>query len=160
MKKKHLLRSVLALALCVLLIGTAIAVGYTISEYNGKKVVIDKDNNMPVVRPNYGSASAPVTTENGLTKGEVTLKTEDDSVIAVIPEGTKLNDGVNKVTLSVTEISDGQANVELDANEEKSSFDVHVEGIASDNQSPIKVYVKEMLPKGLNMGNYKHLQYR
>lgn len=155
MKKKHLLRSVLAIVLCVLLIGTAIAVGYTISEYQGKKVVIDKDNNMPVVRPNYGSASATVTTENGLTKDEVTLKTEDDSVVAVIPEGTKLNDGVNKVTLSVTEINNGQANVELDVNEEKSSFDVHVEGVASDNQTPIKVYVKEMLPAGLNMGNYK-----
>ena len=67
MKKKHLLRSVFAIVLCVFLIGTAIAVGYTISEYQGKKVVIDKDNNMPVVRPNYGSASATVTTENGLT---------------------------------------------------------------------------------------------
>ena len=67
MKNKHLLRSILAVALCVLLIGTAIAVGYTIYENEqGKKVVIDKDNNLPIVKPSQGSVSAPVTTENGL----------------------------------------------------------------------------------------------
>ena len=64
MKKKHLLRSILAIALCILMIGTVIAVGYTIYEnVQGKKVVIDKDNNLPVVKPSNGSVSAPVTAE-------------------------------------------------------------------------------------------------
>ncbi|MBR2025323.1 MAG: hypothetical protein IKA02_05905, partial [Clostridia bacterium] len=149
MKRKHLLRSVLAIVLSILMLCTVFAVGYTVYENAlGKKVVIDKDNNMPVVRPAYGSASDTVTTENGLTNNEITLKTDDDSVFAVIPQGTKLDDGVNKVTLAVKKIKDGQANVELDVNEEKSSFDVHIDGVASDNETPIKVYVKEMLPSG------------
>lgn len=155
MKKKHLLRSILAIALCILMIGTVIAVGYTIYEnVQGKKVVIDKDNNLPVVKPSNGSVSAPVTTENGLTVSDVTLKTNNDGVLAVIPQGTKLNDGVKEVTLTVKEIKDSQANIKLEANEEKVSYDIHIEGIANDNAAPIKVYVKEMLPSGLNMGNY------
>lgn len=155
MKKKHLLRSILAIALCILMIGTAIAVGYTIYEnVQGKKVVIDKDNNLPVVKPSNGSVSAPVTTENGLTVSDVTLKTNNDGVLAVIPQGTKLNDGVKEVTLTVKEIKDSQANIELEANEEKVSYDIHIEGVANDNTAPIRVYVKEMLPSGLNMGNY------
>ena len=155
MKKKHLLRSILAIALCILMIGTVIAVGYTIYEnVQGKKVVIDKDNNLPVVKPSNGSVSAPVTTENGLTVSDVTLKTNNDGVLAVIPQGTKLNDGVKEVTLTVKEIKDSQANIELAANEEKVSYDIHIEGVANDNTAPIKVYVKEMLPIGLNIGNY------
>lgn len=155
MKKKHLLRSILAIALCILMIGTVIAVGYTIYEnVQGKKVVIDKDNNLPVVKPSNGSVSAPVTTENGLTVSDVILKTNNDGVLAVIPQGTKLNDGVKEVTLTVKEIKDSQANIELEANEEKVSYDIHIEGVANDNAAPIKVYVKKMLPSGLNMGNY------
>ncbi len=155
MKKKHLLRSILAVVLCVLMIGTAIAVGYTVYvNEQGKKVVIDEDNNLPVVGPSNGSVSAPVTTENGLTISEVMLKTNNDSVLAVIPQGTKLNDGVNNITLTVKEIKNSQANIELEANEETVSYDIHVEGVASDNTAPIKVYVKEMLPAGLNIGNY------
>ncbi len=155
MKKKHLLRSILAIALCILMIGTVIAVGYTIYEnVQGKKVVIDKDNNLPVVKPSNGSVSAPVTTENGLTVSDVILKTNNDGVLAVIPQGTKLNDGVKEVTLTVKKIKDSQANIELEANEEKVSYDIHIEGVANDNTAPIKVYVKEMLPIGLNIGNY------
>lgn len=155
MKKKHLLRSILAIALCILMIGTVIAVGYTIYEnVQGKKVVIDKDNNLPVVKPSNGSVSAPVTAENGLTVSDVTLKTNNDGVLAVIPQGTKLNDGVKEVTLTVKEIKDSQANIELGDNEEKVSYDIHIEGVATDNTAPIKVYVKKMLPSGLNIGNY------
>ena len=156
MKNKHLLRSIIAVVLCVLMIGTAIAVGYSIYvNEQGKKVVIDKDNNLPIVKPVTGSASSNVATENGLTTNEVTLKTENESILAVIPEGTKLNDGVNKVTLTVEEMTNSQANIELEANEEKISYNVHIEGVASDNTVPIKVYVKEMLPIGLNIGNYE-----
>lgn len=156
MKNKHLLRSIIAIVLCALMLGGAFAVGYSVYlNEQGKKVVIDKDNNLPVVKPGNGSVSAPVTTENGLTTSDVTLKTDNESILAVIPQGTKLNAGVNKVTLSVKEIENSQANVELEANEEKVSYDIHVEGVAEDNTAPIKVYVKEMLPVGLNMGNYK-----
>ncbi len=156
MKKNHLLRSILIIALCILMVGGAVAVGYTVYENaQGKKVVIDKDNNLPIIKPLSGSASAGVTTENGFTTSEVTLKTDDESIVAVIPEGTKLNVGVSKISLTVKQLENSQANVELEANEEKSSFDVHISGVSADNTTPIKVYVKEMLAKGLNIGNYK-----
>ncbi len=159
MKTKRILLSVFAVLLIAVMLSGVIAVGYDVLVNSlGNRVVIDKDNNLPVVKPKdpiNSSASASVTTENGVTTSEVTLKNDDESIFAVIPEGTLLNDGVTKVTLSVKEITNGQANIELDENEEKSSFDVHVEGVSASNTTPIKVYVKEMLPVGLNMGNYK-----
>ena len=152
MKTKRILLSVFAVLLFVVMLGGAIAVGYDafVNEL-GNRVVIDKDNNLPVVKPSKGSAN--VETENGMTTSEVTL--EATGVTAIIPEGTKLDDGVNKVTLSVKPIENSNANITLEANEEKVSYDVHIEGVSKDNTAPIEIYVKEMLPKGLNMGNYK-----
>jgi len=105
MKKKHLLRSIMAIVLCAVMLGGIFAVGYSVYlNEQGKKVVIDKDNNLPVTKPVNGSASASVTTENGKTTNDVTLNSTDGSIVAVIPSGTLLNEGASKVTLTVKEM--------------------------------------------------------
>ena len=116
----------------------------------------DKDAEWPnnvIIADNM--ASANVTSQNGLVASALSLVSEDGVISANIPAGVKLENGANKVTLAVSKVSDSKANVTLDTTEASLSIDVHVHGVADDNDVVMAIGVKELLPVGLNMGNYR-----
>ena len=116
----------------------------------------DKDAEWPnnvIIADNM--ASANVTSQNGLVASALSLVSEDGVISANVPAGVKLENGANKVTLAVSKVSDSKANVTLDTTEASLSIDVHVHGVADDNDVVMAIGVKELLPVGLNMGNYR-----
>jgi len=101
-------------------------------------------------------ASAPVEVNGDNTvKNEVTLSSKENEVSATVPSGTLLEAGVNNVTLTVSSLKNSDSNIEVSENQVLNAVDVHVSGIAAGNTAPILVTVKELLAKGLNMGNYE-----
>ena len=104
--------------------------------------------------PSVGnSASADVTTDaNGVVTTETIIS--GNGMSAVVPAGVQLTSGTNKLTLSVANKDKSDANVTIEENEELRALDVHIDGIAEGNTTPIAVTLTEALPKALNMGNY------
>ena len=100
-----------------------------------------------------GSASVPVEVVNGLTASEVSITIGD--ITATIPAGVKVTEGTTALSLSVKTLTASGANIVLGEGEAMRSLDVHVEGVAADNTTPIVVFLPEVAPKGLNLGNYK-----
>ena len=94
-----------------------------------------------------------VTNENDLTAQAVTMTTRD--VKATVPAGVQLVPGTQALTLSVTELAQTGANVTTGATEDMVSMDVHIEGVADTNTAPIIVELGPVMPKYLNMGNYR-----
>jgi len=102
------------------------------------------------------SASANVNTDaSNKVAGAVALNSADGKLAADIPVGVQLKDGVSKVTLSVSDVADAKANVTLSETEATLSIDVHIEGVAEDNDVVMSITIKELLPVGLNMGNHR-----
>ena len=101
------------------------------------------------------SATVPVTQNNGVNAAEVNVESSNGKVGATIPAGVKLADGVSSLTLTVKDMPKSSANVKLDENEASLSIDVHIDGVAEDNEVVMAISVKELLPKHLNMGNYR-----
>jgi len=100
------------------------------------------------------SVTAPVETDvNNKVVSEVTLGSEDN-VSAVVSEDTLLEAGTDYLTLKVKELETTSGNITVSDGEEARSVDVHVDGIADGNTVPVIVTVKELMPVGLNMGNY------
>ena len=113
----------------------------------------DKEATWPNSIPT-GSVSAPVTpAADGTVANDLTMANNAGTLSATVPAGTKLADGVSELTFSVSNMENG-ANISIADGEEKWSLDVHVEGVAEDNDKPILIAINEALPKGLNLGNY------
>ena len=99
-------------------------------------------------------ASALVTPVDGkVPAGGVTL--QGDTVSAFVPEGVKMESGANKLTLTVTPMKDTTSNITVVNNEILIPVDVHIAGVAEDNTVPAVINLGEILPKYLNMGNYR-----
>ena len=99
------------------------------------------------------NASADIeTNNNNETSSAATINGEGMS--ANIPAGVKVADGVNKLTLSVDTVDQSGANITLVDSEVLRSLDVHVEGVASDNTTPMSITILEAMPIGLNLGNF------
>ena len=108
------------------------------------------------VFPNFvgGSASATVVpNEQNQTAAAVTMSA--GAVAATVPAGVQLAQGVTELKLNVSMMGASGANIALGENEDMRSLDVHIEGVAADNTTPITVTLKEAAPMGLNLGNYK-----
>ena len=102
------------------------------------------------------TASANVTADAAnKTSGAVTMTSADGKISANVPAGTKLDAGASQLTLNVANMDESKANITLDENEASLSIDVHILGVAKDNDVVMEIYVKELLPVGLNMGNYR-----
>ena len=100
------------------------------------------------------SATAPVSPVNGkVPAGGVTLIGE--GVSAFVPEGVALKAGTDKLTLTVTPLEKTTSDITVVNNEVLIPVDVHIDGIAEDNTAPIIIDLGEVLPKYLNMGNYR-----
>ncbi|MBQ9973971.1 MAG: hypothetical protein IJP02_03320 [Oscillospiraceae bacterium] len=94
-----------------------------------------------------------VPSENGATTEAVTMVGRD--VKATVPAGVKVADGAQALTLTVTEMEQSNANITTGDTEDTVSLDVHVEGVADTNTTPIIVELGPVMPKYLNMGNYR-----
>ena len=90
-----------------------------------------------------------------VTSQEVTVTSSNAS--ATVAKGTKLNGSTDEtaLTLQVSAVSDSAADVSLAQGEELKSVDVHVDGIAPDNTTPVTVTLPQFLAPGLNMGNVR-----
>lgn len=93
-----------------------------------------------------------VSTEGTLTEA-VTLSSGD--VSATVPAGALIAPGATSLTLRITPMALSGANLTLGQTEETASYDVHVEGIDPANTLPVTITMGEVLPTGLNMGNYR-----
>ena len=117
---------------------------------------------IPFPYPDYEEVVAVVkpTEDNKVSEGGIVLSNNDGSFVAYIGEGTLLNEGVSTLKLTLSSIENSKAELVLTNTEESNPIDIHIEGISKDNKVPVKVYVSELLPKGLNMGNYRfyHVQ--
>lgn len=113
----------------------------------------DNDSQWPEIPSVGNNASADVPTDaNGVVTTETAIN--GNGMNAIIPAGVQLTQGTNKLTLSVKNVENSEANVTLADGEELRALDVHIDGIADGNTVPVAVTLTEALPKGLNIGNY------
>ena len=100
------------------------------------------------------SASSDVESVDGkVPAGGITLS--GSGVSAFVPEGTAVEDGANKLTLTVTPLENTTSDITVVNNEILIPVDVHIEGVSDTNNVPIIIDLGEVLPKYLNMGNYR-----
>ncbi|MBQ7391234.1 MAG: hypothetical protein IJV73_00985, partial [Clostridia bacterium] len=102
------------------------------------------------------SASATVEpTSDYKVSSAVSLLSSNGVISAEVPAGVMLDPNVTKLTLNVSDVANSQANVTLSETEASLSIDVHIDGVAEDNDVVMAIGIKELLPVGLNMGNYR-----
>ncbi len=110
----------------------------------------DKDAVFPEL--NISGITVDVTTENNVVTKDATVN--GIGVMATIPAGVAVRNGVNKLGLSVTEKTASDANLTLNDGEALRSLDVHMDGVASTNTVPMLITVEKAMKVGLNIGNY------
>lgn len=101
------------------------------------------------------SASADikgVVDENNKLTKSVQMKSEQ-GVQAVVPAGVKIADGTTTLKLTITEKEKSDSDVTVEQTENLDAYDIHIEGIAADNKTPITIELGEVLSAGLNKGN-------
>ena len=84
--------------------------------------------------------------ENGLTLA-------GGGVSAFVPTGVLLEEGVTELKLTVIPLT--SSGVPAGEGETVTSYDVHISGISKDNTAPVIIDLGAVMPKFLNMGNYK-----
>ena len=115
----------------------------------------------PDLTPEETTASVPVVlNSDGTLATDTQMSNEEETINVNIPAGTKFENGTSNATLNVNRMPESNANITLADNEETKSYDVHVAGVAPDNTVPIEIHIKELMPKGLNLGNFSlyHVQ--
>lgn len=75
---------------------------------------------------------------------------DGDHSKAKIPDGVKLADGAQQLTFSVKTMEESGSNLTVGTNEVMKSVDVHVDGVAEDNTTPMLITLDKYLPTGLN----------
>ena len=85
---------------------------------------------------------------HGALNSDVTISNDSSDVNAILPEGVKLAEGVKNVKLTVKS-ADANGNLSLGDGETALNFDVHIDGIAADNQQPMIVNLGAILEAGL-----------
>ena len=106
--------------------------------------------------PEESTATSPITLNaDGTLAAPVTFANNEGTISITLPAGTKFKQGTANANLNVNKLAQSGANITLEENEETRSFDVHVKDLADDNSAVISIAIKEFLPVGLNMGNYK-----
>lgn len=101
-----------------------------------------------------GSVTTPVVPNENNQVADTMLMTAGQ-VSASIPAGVQLAEETTALTMTIAEMGESGANLTLKENEAIRSLDVHIEGVGANNTVPITVTMKEIAPKGLNIGNYK-----
>ena len=113
-----------------------------------RHVVVDFNN---ATGDNAGLSATVEVDENGTVKNEVSI--DGETVNATVPAGVAVNEGTEKLTLSVSELNETTGNITTGETDVLASYDVHIEGVSSENNVPIIVTLGEILPVGMNEGN-------
>ncbi len=103
--------------------------------------------------PGFQGGSASITValnDAGITSGKSVIDTGDAA--AIIPSGVKLADGNNSLELTVTIKDSTESNVILGENEKMRPLDVHIEGVAADNTTPMLIILENYMTTGINTG--------
>ena len=103
----------------------------------------------PSAGDNVIELSTNVSAENGQVSETATFGNEE--VSAQVPAGVQVES--NTLTLTVTEKESSDSGIEAAEGEELLAMDIHIEGVSKENTTAIQVYLGQILPKGLNMGN-------
>ena len=109
----------------------------------------------------FPSVLNPSKAEAELTDGKIPtggLTIAGGGISATLPEDVKLEDGVQKLTVTVTPLEKTTSDITVVNQEILIPVDIHIEGVAEDNTAPILIDLGAILPKYLNMGNY-HLYH-
>ena len=85
----------------------------------------------------------------------VSMSTENGAITAYVPAGVALATDTDMLTLKVNDMADSKAEISLEKTESAFSINVHIDGISANNDVATKITIKELLPVGLNMGNYR-----
>ena len=131
------------------------------AQYSAEEDSFDKDYDKDAAWPEgviHGgiTASANVSKDaNGKLSSAVSVQSGDNKIGADLPAGVQLEDGKDKITVTVSNKTEADANVSLSDTEKMLPIDVHIDGVATNNDVPIAVFLSEWLPIGLNMGNYQ-----
>ena len=104
---------------------------------------------------NPASMSASVGISTNDNKVAQAAEIHGEQASAAIPEGVAVEEGTNTLTLTVDPMAKSDANITLGENEAIRSLNVHMTGVSADNTVPMEITIKEAMPTGLNMGNYK-----
>ncbi len=109
----------------------------------------DADAQYPADSDTFSASTEVAITdlEHGLLRKPITIG-DTDGVNANIPADVKLEEGVTNVKLTVKP-ADTDSNISLGEGESAVSLDVHIDGIAADNQQPMTVNLGAILPAGL-----------
>ncbi len=95
----------------------------------------------------------PVTAENNVVTAETVV--EKNNIVVTIPAGVQLADGADNLVLTIIDKASSDSDVEAAEDEALRPLDVHIEGISAENTTPIIICLGNVLPKGLNIGNYE-----
>ena len=96
------------------------------------------------------SVSGAVTTTDG--KVDAAMSLQGNEVGALIPEGVKVNDGTTELTLTV-QPDTRSSNISMNAAQVSRTLDVHIDGVAEDNDVPMVISLGSILPVGLKLAN-------
>ena len=110
----------------------------------------DEDVAFPALNLPKSISAAVELDENHAVKEETSLQGEGD-VSAVVPVGTKLEDGTTQAVLTVTKVS-SDGNISASDTVISQTLDVHMDGVAADNDKPILVTVQHAFPANMNSG--------
>ena len=116
----------------------------------------DKNADWPFYSINFTAAEsvAGKVVNNTLTE-EVPVGSADAQVSAVVPSGVKMADGAEALELSVKSMEAPTVDLNLEAGESAKSIDVHIDGVAEDNTTPMLVTLRQLFSKGLNSTSVK-----
>ena len=147
-------------------IGNGFSVSLMATQFNYETDAFGKDYDKDSQWPNNViagrmSVSKSVNVVDGKVSEAVSMSTKDGSnneTSVYVPEGVEVEDGKDKLTLTITTKDKSEANIVLDETEAVLPLDVHIDGVADDNDVVIKIKREKLLPTGLNMGNH-HLYH-
>ena len=113
----------------------------------------DSKAEYPTILQNGSATGAVAPVDGKVPAGGVTLT--GGNISAFIPEGVAVEDGTTELKLTVTPLKNTTSDITTVNNEILIPVDVHIKGVAEDNTVPIIIDLGEVLPKYLNMGNYR-----
>lgn len=135
-------------------IGSDFAVQLLATQYAYEEDSFGKDYDAEAVYGNnfkYFNASAPVPgiDSNGRLTKAVVIGSDADPMQAYVPAGVKLVPGTKVLRMTISRMEHRDYSIPMYDGQFSTSYDVHIEGIAEDNDKPITVDMGSILPEGL-----------